>query len=313
MDQGYATIAKGASGGAAETAGRVNNPPERDETRAAEPARPAPAPSAQPQPQLQPQPPTPAPAPTPPPAQTPPPTQSKARCTVAAIAEKARPLRRDAERNRLLILTAARTVFAQRGLEASLDEIAKEAGLGVGTVYRRFPNREALVDALLTDMIAGIERILNEALAMPRAWDGLTHFMRSLLESQAEDKALRDVLLARKIHEQMEEDLFHEQIQGALNDLVARAQKEGDLRPDATTTDIGVLEIAAVGIVELTASAGPEIWRRYLSIILDGLRARPTGTIPLEQPALDEHQMDICMTGWKYGSREAPRTRPKSG
>jgi AcrR family transcriptional regulator len=309
MDQGYATIAKGASGGAAETAGRVNNPPERDETRPAEAARPAPAPSAQPQ--LQPQPPTPAPTPTP--AQTPPPAQSKTRCTVAAIAEKARPLRRDAERNRLLILSAARTVFAQRGLEASLDEIAKEAGLGVGTVYRRFPNREALVDALFTDMIAGIERILNEALAMPRAWDGLTHFMRSLLESQAEDKALRDVLLARKMHEQMQEDLFHEQIQGALNDLVARAQKEGDLRPDATSTDIGVLEIAAVGIVELTASAGPEIWRRYLSIILDGLRARPTGTTPLEQPALDEHQMDICMTGWKYGSREAPRTRPKSG
>ena len=313
MDQGYATIATEASGGAAATAGRVNNPPERDETRPAEPARPAPAPSAQSQPQ--PQPPAPAPSPMPTPAQAPPPpAQSKARCTVAAIAEKARPLRRDAERNRLLILSAARTVFAQRGLEASLDEIAKEAGLGVGTVYRRFPNREALVDALLTDMIAGIQRILNEALAMPRAWDGLTHFMRSLLESQAEDKALRDVLLARKMHEQMEEDLFHEQIQGALNDLVARAQQEGDLRPDATTTDIGVLEIAAVGIVELTASAGPEIWRRYLSIILDGLRARPTGTtIPLEQPALDEHQMDICMTGWKYGSREAPRTRPKSG
>jgi AcrR family transcriptional regulator len=232
---------------------------------------------------------------------------------VAAIAEKARPLRRDAERNRLLILSAARTVFAQRGLEASLDEIAKEAGLGVGTVYRRFPNREALVDALLTDMIAGIERILDEALAMPRAWDGLTHFMRSLLESQAEDKALRDVLLARKLHEQIDEEVFHERIQVALNDLVARAQQEGDLRPDATATDIGVLEIAAVGIVELTASAGLDVWPRYLSIILDGLRARPTGTTPLVQPALDEHQMDICMTGWKYGSREEPRTRPKPG
>jgi AcrR family transcriptional regulator len=303
MDQGYATIAKGASGGAAETAGRVNKPSERDETRPAEAARPEPAPSAQPQPH----PPAPAPAQASSPA--------KPRCSVAAIAEKARPLRRDAERNRLLILSAARTVFAQRGLEASLDEIAKEAGLGVGTVYRRFPNREALVDALLTDMIAGIERILDEAMAMPRAWDGLTHFMRSLLESQAEDKALRDVLLARKLHEQMEEDLFHERIQGAINGLVARAQHEGDLRPDATATDIGVLEIAAVGIVELTASVGPEIWRRYLSIILDGLRARPTGTTPLDQPPLDEDQMNLCMTGWKYGSREAPRTRPnpKSG
>ena len=292
MDQGYATIAESATGGAAETAGRVKEPPARGQARPADAAaRPGPAPSAQ--------------APT---------AESARFPCVAAITGKARPLRRDAERNRLLILSAARTVFAQRGLDASLDEIAKEAGLGVGTVYRRFPNREALIEALLTDMLGGIERILEEAQAMPRAWDGLTHFMASLLESQASDKALRDVLLARKIHERMHEEVFRDRIEQALQGLVSRAQQQGDLRPDATTTDIGVLEIAAVGIVELTASAGPEIWRRYLSIILDGLRARPTGTtIPLEQPALDEHQMDICMTGWKYGSREAPRTRPKSG
>ena len=299
MDQGYATIAESASGGAAETAGRVNKPSAPTEARPADAARPgpAPAPSAQ--------------APTPTAAPAPAPDPARSRCTVAALADKARPLRRDAERNRLLILSAARTVFAQRGLDASLDEIAKEAGLGVGTVYRRFPNRDALIDALLTDMLSGIERILDEALAMQRAWDGLTHFMASLLESQAEDKALRDVLLARKIHERMHEEVFRERIEGALEDLVSRAQQQGDLRPDIAATDIGVLEIAAVGIVELTASASPEIWRRYLSIILDGLRARTTGNTPLEQPSLDERQMDACMTGWKYGTRETPRTRPK--
>lgn len=293
MDQGYATIAESATGGAAATAGRVNEPSARGQARPADAATrpdPGPAPSAQP--------------PTAEPARFP---------CVAAIADKARPLRRDAERNRLLILSAARTVFAQRGLDASLDEIAKEAGLGVGTVYRRFPNREALIEALLTDMLGGIERILEEAQAMPRAWDGLTHFMASLLESQASDKALRDVLLARKIHERLHEEAFRDRIEKALQDLVSRAQQQGDLRPDVAATDIGVLEIAAVGIVELTASASPEIWRRYLTIILDGLRARPTGNTPLEQPSLDERQMDACMTGWKYGTRETPRTRPKPG
>src|ERR1700761_6992724 len=102
----------------------------------------------------------------------------------STAAAKRRPLRRDAERNRLLILGAARTVFAQRGLEASLDEVAREAGLGVGTVYRRFPNREALIDALFADGINTIARVVEESLATPRAWDGLRHFMASMLELQ---------------------------------------------------------------------------------------------------------------------------------
>jgi len=102
----------------------------------------------------------------------------------------ARPLRRDAERNRQLILSAARTLFAQRGLDASLDDVAHEAGLGVGTVYRRFPNREALIDALFDDGLEAITEIVQTAQAAPRAWDGLRHFMASMLELQAADRAM---------------------------------------------------------------------------------------------------------------------------
>jgi len=237
------------------------------------------------------------------------------RCAVAAIAEKARPrpLRRDAERNRLLILSAAKTVFAQRGLDASLDEVAKEAGLGVGTVYRRFPNRDALIDALFADGLSSIERIVEEALAMPRAWDGLEHFMASMLESQAVDKGLRDVMMSRHVVlKDPDDDFVRNQIQPALYELIRRAHEDGDLRTDVAATDIGVLEVAALGIVEFSASAAPEVWRRYLSIILDGLRARPAGgNAPLVQPPLDDDQVEACMNGWKYGSREAPRQRPK--
>jgi len=254
---------------------------------------------------------------TPAPAPTTPVSPIRQRCAVMAIAEKARPrpLRRDAERNRLLILSAAKTVFAQRGLDASLDEVAKEAGLGVGTVYRRFPNRDALIDALFADGVSSIERIIEEALAMPRAWDGLEHFMAAMLESQAMDKGLRDVIMSR--HAALkgpDDDFVRTRIQPALYELVGRAHEAGDLRTDVAATDIGVLEVAALGIVEFSASAAPDVWRRYLSIILDGLRARPAGgNGPLAQPPLDDDQVEACMYGWKYGSREAPRQRPKPG
>ena len=229
----------------------------------------------------------------------------------ATVTTKPRPLRRDAERNRLLILGAARTVFAQRGLEASLDEVAREAGLGVGTVYRRFPNRDALVDALFADGVDEITRIVDHCLAEPRAWDGLRHFMAALLELQFRDKGLRDVMLARRAPAP-DEDMLRTLIQPALDVVVRRAQQQGDLRQDLTTTDIGVLEIAALGAAEFTAAADPQVWRRYLGIMLEGMRARPAGpSEPLERPPLDDEQIDACMIGWKYGSRQTPRHRGK--
>lgn len=222
-----------------------------------------------------------------------------------------RPLRRDAERNRLLILSAARAVFARRGLDASLDEVAREAGLGVGTVYRRFPNRDALIDALLADGIESIRRVVDEAAGMPRAWDGLRHFMGSMLELQARDKGLRDVMIFRRVPE-MEHDLLRDLVKPTLYALVERARAAGDLRPDLTATDVAVLEVAALGTVEFTAPAGPDAWRRYLAIMMDGMSARPGGvTEPLVQPPLDDDQTEACMVGWKYGTRETPRQRPK--
>lgn len=222
----------------------------------------------------------------------------------------ARPLRKDAERNRLLILDSARTVFAQRGLEASLDEVAREAGLGVGTVYRRFPNRDALIDALFADGMDAISRIVDEAAAMPRAWDGLRHFMYSALEMQARDKGLRDVMFSHRAPEQ-EHEVMRARLKPPLDALVQRAQREGDLRADLTSTDIAVLELAALGVAEFTAVAAPDAWRRHLAIMLDGMRARPGGDEPLDEPALDDDQLDTCMIGWKYGSRQTPRQRPK--
>lgn len=249
---------------------------------------------------------TPATAPATAPAGTP--------ATIGAV--DVRPLRRDAERNRRLILGAAKKVFAQRGLDASLDEIAREAGLGVGTVYRRFPNRDALIDALFDDMIASIKRIADESLALPRAWDGLVHFMTAMLETQAHDKGLRDTMIAQQTHlhdrEHEKGQAVREMVQPMLYALVARAQQEGDLRTDVAPTDIAVLLITAVSMVELTAPVVPDNWRRHLSVIVDGLRARPEGAnTPFTEPPLDDDQIEACMAGWKYGTREASRHRIK--
>ena len=235
----------------------------------------------------------------------------------AASVPQPRPLRRDAERNRRLILEAAKVVFAQRGLDASLDEIAREADLGVGTVYRRFPNRDALIDALFDDMVGSIKRVADEAVALPRGWDGLVHFMTAMLETQAHDKGLRDALIAQQahLHEVGHEksQVIREVVQPMLIDLVSRAQQEGELRSDVAATDIGVLLIAGVCMLEFTAPVATENWRRHLSIVLDGLRARPEGAnTPLAEPPLDDDQIDACMQGWKYSTREAVRRRSKT-
>jgi AcrR family transcriptional regulator len=231
---------------------------------------------------------------------------------------EARPLRRDAERNRQLIIGAAKVVFAQRGLDASLDEIAKEAGLGVGTVYRRFPNRDALIEALFDDTLVFIQHLVGEAVAKPRAWDGLVHFITEMLVKQGRDKGLRDAMIAREKNlaecgDKAKEEIIRDMIEPAIYGLVDRAQAEGDLRADVTATDVAVLMIAGVGIVDFTTLADPDSWRRQLSIILDGLRARPAGdNAPLTHPPLDTAAIDACMADWKYGSHATRRQRNRT-
>lgn len=230
----------------------------------------------------------------------------------AATPGRTRPLRRDAERNRLLILGAARSVFAQRGLEGTLDEVAREAGLGVGTVYRHFPNRDALIDALFADGLDAIARLADEAAAMPRAWDGVRHFMYSAAQLQSRDKGLRDVMFSRGDSLHRGHELIRQRIKPSLDALVLRARKEGDMRADLTATDIAVMELAVLDVAEFTAAVAPDAWRRHLAIMLDGMRVRPDDAYePLLQPPMDDGQLETCMIGWKHGSRDRRRLRSK--
>src|SRR5882757_7401519 len=108
-----------------------------------------------------------------------------------------RPLRRDAERNRELIIDAARDAFAEEGLDVGLHEIARRAGVGVGTVYRRFPDKDDLIDALFENSIDDVVQMAEAALAFDDGWEGLRHFFVSVLELQAGDRGLYDCVFSR--------------------------------------------------------------------------------------------------------------------
>ncbi len=136
-----------------------------------------------------------------------------------------RPMRKDAARNRELLIEAAREVFARRGLEASLDDVARHAGLGVGTAYRHFANKYELASALMEQTIDKIIGSAEQAIRAEDPWQGLVDFLESALVVQAADRGLREVLMGVHDPEKMEQ--VHDRIAGPLNELMHRAQAAG--------------------------------------------------------------------------------------
>ena len=206
----------------------------------------------------------------------------------------ARPLRADAERNRARILAAAAEVFADRGLDVSLDDIAAHAGVGVGTVYRRFPDKDALIDALFEDKIDRAVALADEALEIEDPWEGFTTFMRGMCRMQAGDRGFKDALLAT--------DRGRERVAGAREriapralKLLARAQEAGAVRSDLGPFDVPMLNLCVSLIADRTRDVAPDYWERVLTIIIDGLAANgPTTPMPVEP--LDRETFTEAMT-----------------
>jgi AcrR family transcriptional regulator len=196
---------------------------------------------------------------------------------MAAPPGSPQPLRRDAELNRRRLIAAAHEVFRERGLSATLDDVARHAGVGVGTAYRRFANKEELVDALFDDMIDQVARLAAEAAADPDAWRGLTTSLEKVCELQAFDRGLRDVMLGTGRGPQRQA-LVARRVKPAVDALVARAKEQGTLRPDAEPWDLPMIQLMVAAVTDQTGH--PDLWRRYLRLVLDGLRVQP-GTDPL--------------------------------
>jgi AcrR family transcriptional regulator len=216
--------------------------------------------------------------------------------------ETERPLRRDAERNRRRIMDAARVVFAQRGLDVSMDEIARQAGVGVGTVYRRFPNKEELIDALFHEGLDEISQIARDAMEVEDPWEGLVAFMENAVTHQSMDRGLKEVLLG-SAHGRARVTRGRERIAPLLQRLVDRAQGSGQLRPDVSATDFALIQMSLGAVMDYAQEADPEVWRRSLGLVLDGLRTRRDAPSALPVGPLDLEQVECAMRSWRPARR----------
>jgi AcrR family transcriptional regulator len=213
-----------------------------------------------------------------------------------------RPLRRDAERNRQRILKAASEVFTEYGLEVSLDQVARQAGVGVGTVYRRFRTKEELVEALFEDRIDAIAAVAERAAREPDPWTGLASFMEQMAEMLAGDLGLRQMLMFAT-YGQDRVAYARQRNAPLVQRLVERAQAAGQVRPDLTLTDIPFLVFVLTEAAQIARPTRPDLWRRYLPLILDGMRPAREGLTPLPVPGLAPEELEKTLR------QQAPRHR----
>jgi AcrR family transcriptional regulator len=199
-------------------------------------------------------------------------------------------LRADAKRNYEAVLAAARRVLGERGTAAGMAEIAREAGVGVGTLYRRFPTKEALVQALLLDRLEHDAELLRSAAALEGgAWAGFERALRFVAHAQLEDRALKQ-LVGGTVPETGELTAARRELFTLAAELAARAQEEGSLRPDLERGDLPLLFGGVAQAEWLTGERAVEVIDRYVTIVLDGLRA--PGQTPLAGEALEPDEVE---------------------
>jgi AcrR family transcriptional regulator len=204
-----------------------------------------------------------------------------------------RPLRRDAERNRQRILRAAGEVFTQRGLDATLDDVARQAGVGVGTVYRRFPDKETLIAELFAERIDAMVAVAEEACAAPDPWQAFVSFLEYTAGAMAGDLGLRQLLMFATYGKDRVA-YAREQMRPVVTKLVERAQAAGALRADFRATDVPIIAYLMGSAAEYAGPVQPELWRRYLTLIVDGIRAS-RGLSELPVPALTPGEIEQSM------------------
>ena len=170
------------------------------------------------------------------------------------------------------MLDAARASFAEYGLELPMEELARRAGVGVGTVYRHFPNKDALVEALLVDQLTERIQRTKAALEKDDPWEAFCDLVREGSEMNADDIASCDMLMDQKRASTSPVVIaMREELEAELKTLIERAQAAGKLRPDFTADDMPLVFVSIAGAIRAFGPDGP--WRRQMEFALDGLRA----------------------------------------
>jgi AcrR family transcriptional regulator len=209
-----------------------------------------------------------------------------------------RPLRKDAERNRERILEAARELFAEHGLGVTLNDVAHHAGVGVGTVYRRFPDKAQLIDGLFEQRVQEIVAIAQAAKENPDPWQGLVSFLEQALELQAEDRAIKELILGGSGGLERVSRI-RERMYPLVRELIIRAQDAGVLRPDIEPQDLPILQMMISEVIDVSREVEPELWRRFLTIMLDGLRARRSTPSQPGAPAVPLERLPEVMAAFR--------------
>jgi AcrR family transcriptional regulator len=204
--------------------------------------------------------------------------------TISAAMGAQRQLRRDAAENRELLLAAAAQVFAEQGLAAGVEEIARAAGVGVGTLYRRFPTKEALVAELVQDVLEKMSALADEATLVPDG-RGLERYLEASSAYQAEHRGCLP-----KLWNISPDNEALVRVRRTIARLLAEAKHHGQVREDVTATDLTMLMWSIRGVIETTRDIAPDAWRRHLALLLAGLRpsSAPLGHRPMTRAQVDQ-------------------------
>jgi AcrR family transcriptional regulator len=198
-----------------------------------------------------------------------------------------RRLRADAALNRDRIVDAAAELFGARGIAVPLDEVARHAGVGVATLYRRFPTRADLAAATFERNLTRYTEAVDRALDDPDPWQGFRVLVYELCQLQASDAGLRELLTMSFPASSMLEKQTGEALV-RLGSLIGRAQEAGSLRRDVVPGDLVVMLLANAGVVSATLNSDSEPWRRFAALIIDAFAVHPCEPLP---PAPPEHQL----------------------
>ena len=187
--------------------------------------------------------------------------------------------RADAERNRQRLLQAAREVFADQGLDASSKEIARRAGVGIATLYRRFPTRQDLLVATFGPKLAAYTEAIDRALKDPDPWRGFCDYLTAITSMQQGDRGFRDILTqafpnARELRAQRDR-VYH-----GVAELIERAKATGRLREDFVAEDVPLLLMANAGVVAATAEHAPESSERLVGYLLQAFASAAASEVP---------------------------------
>jgi AcrR family transcriptional regulator len=214
--------------------------------------------------------------------------------------------RRDAQRNRERILDAAREVVAEYGVAAKMEDVAARAGVGIGTLYRFVPTKDALFGLILREEADRLAAMAAGALALSPGESAFHRWMAEAAAWQGANRAFINVLAARDPDEPVPQ-LLSRTLRLHLRELVRRGQADGDLREDVTASDVLMVLLAVGRIGEGTAGTSPAYVKRFLALQLDALAP---GGAPLPGKALTERQLELTLDALAHSRRGAPAPAP---